>query len=252
MPENPEENFEFVELLSDRMRSKGISLKRLAETTGIAPTHIESMLRGDFENLPSAPYFHGYLLRVAKVLDFDGEEWWKKMKNGNAARKSGPADVLPRNRFIKKEAPKSLWIGGVALFIIVIYLAIALPRIIGKPSLTLSYPPQDQWVSTSTSITLAGIVSDADTLWLLGGNSSSSEEILIAQDGSWQKTVFLGRGLNTFRISAKKFLGRETTVTEQIFYSDGLPLTNASSTTTSTFPTIHFSPEIPATGTYYE
>ena len=66
--------------LRDRMKDKGISLKRLADLTGIAINHIENMLRGDFEHVPPTPYFRGYLIRLGEVLNFDGEAWWEKIK----------------------------------------------------------------------------------------------------------------------------------------------------------------------------
>src|SRR6202012_5234309 len=75
------DNTPFEQFFADKIKERGISLKKLSEATGIAPSHIESLLRGDFESMPSAPYFHGYLLHLGAALDFDGEEWWVKLKN---------------------------------------------------------------------------------------------------------------------------------------------------------------------------
>ena len=68
---NPEE-VSFEQFFAERIKAKGFSLKKLADVTGIAPVHIENLLRGDFGHIPSAPYFRGYLIRLGKVLDFDG------------------------------------------------------------------------------------------------------------------------------------------------------------------------------------
>lgn len=223
--------------LAAQMKNKGFSVKKLSEATGVAPAHIENMLRGDFEELPSAPYLRGYLVRIGKTLGFDGEEWWAKLKSGSVAHDSGPSDVLPRNRFVRKEAPKWLWLSIAAGVLIVAYLAFALPRILGRPSLAVIYPPASPFVATSTTFTFQGTAHNADGLSLSSGgagvggsagngaagatpsvSASASEEIPIAPDGTWQKTVLLQNGLNTFEFAAKKFLGGEADVVEQVIY----------------------------------
>jgi cytoskeletal protein RodZ len=227
----------FEEFLAARMKDRGFSIKKLSEATGIAPMHIENMLRGDFGGLPSAPYFRGYLLRIGKTLGFDGEEWWKKFRNGSAVSDSGPSDVLPKNRFVKKDAPKWLWLAVIVAVLLIIYLVIALPRILGTPSLTVVYPPESPFIASSTSITFQGTVRNASALYLSNGaGASSSEEIPIAPDGTWQKTVLLQNGLNAFELSAREFLGGETNATEQIIYEpvSGTPASSSTPSATST------------------
>ena len=207
----------FQELLASQMKDRGISIKKLSEATGIAPAHIEKMLRGDFDQLPSAPYVRGYLLRIGKTLGFDGEEWWKRLRGDEAVRNSGPSDALPQNRFMKKDAPKWLWFAIAAGILVALYLVIALPHILGKPSLTLTYPSANPYTLASTSITFAGVVRNADALYLSNGaGASSSEEVAVAPDGSWEKSALLGPGLNTFQFEAKKFLGAETDLTVEV------------------------------------
>lgn len=234
-----DEELTFQEFLAGRMKDRGVSVKKLSEATGIAPVHIENMLRGGFEALPSAPYFRGYLLRIGKVLGFDGEEWWKEIKNGAAVRNSGPSDSLPRNRFLKKSAPAWLWFAIAAFILIVIYLAVALPRVLGKPVLTIAYPSASPFVATSTTLTFRGTVRNADSLYLSStvvatSGATSSEEIPIAPDGTWQKTVLLQNGLNTFDISARKFLGSKASVMEQVLYEPSAMPTTTMPSATST------------------
>jgi cytoskeletal protein RodZ len=221
----------FEEFLGERMRDKGVSLRRLADLTGIAPSHLENMLHGNFEEMPSAPYFRGYVIRVGKVLDFDGEEWWTKLRKGDVARNSGPADALPRNRFIKKAISKPAWAAGALALIIIIYLAFELPHIFGKPTLDVAFPPENPYTTSSSTLTLTGIVQNADALYLSNGNASSEQEVSIGQGGTWQQTVLLQNGLNSFELVAKKFLGSESDLTEQILYE---PAAASSSTASST------------------
>jgi hypothetical protein len=85
---------------------------------------------------------------------------------------------------------------------------------------------------------------NADSITLNG------DPVTLAADGTWQKGVLLQNGLNTFQIVAKKFLGDESDVTEQVWYQGptGTPIpTNTTST-----PPIHIQTNTPATGTFFE
>lgn len=220
-------NLPFEQFFAEKIKERGVSLKKLAETTGIAPAHIESLLRGDYDNMPSAPYFHGYLLHLGAVLDFDGEEWWLKLKKEGIIKNSGELDTLPRNRFIKQAPPKYLW-WILAGAIVLIYLAFQASHIFGKPTIIVTIPDANPYVTTSSTITLSGTVAGASSLSLVGADGGL-EPIIVAANGSWHKSVLLGIGPNPFQISAKKFLGGETSVTEQIFYQP-----TGSATTTPT------------------
>lgn len=223
------EDITFEEFLAARMREKGLSAKRLSEMTGIAPAHLENLISGHFDVLPSAPYFRGYLIRLGKTLDFDGEAWWKRIQKGTPARRSGPSDALPSNRFMKRDAQKWIWVTGIIVLLVVLYLAFELSRIIGKPVLTVTTPPQTPYITASSTLTLAGVVQGADTLYLSNGGASSSEEIMVSPDGTWQKSVLLQGGPNAFRLTAKKFLGSETTVTEEVIYQAPTEATSTAS-----------------------
>jgi transcriptional regulator with XRE-family HTH domain len=233
----PPNDLPFEQFFAEKIKERGVSLKKLSEITGIAPSHIENLLRGDYENMPSAPYFHGYMLHLGAVLDFDGEEWWARLRKEGVVKNSGELDTMPRNRFIKQSPPKYLWWIGAGVLVL-IYLAFQAPHIFGKPTLTVISPDANPYVTTSSTFTLAGTVAGADSLYLVGANGGQ-EQIIIAADGSWQKGVLLGIGPNPFEILAKKFLGGQTTVTEQIFYQPAggtVPTSTASSTTTGSAP----------------
>lgn len=230
---NPEET-SFEQFFAERIKAKGLSLKKLSDLTGITPSHLENMLRGDFANIPSAPYFRGYLMRLGKVLDFDGEAWWNRLKRD--VKNSGELDILPKNRFIKSAPPKYLWAVGAGA-IILIYLIFQFTRIIGQPGLAITYPTQNPFTTASSTLTITGTSHDADSLSLNG------DEISPAADGSWQKGVLLQNGLNTFQVTAKKLLGGETDIIQQVWYQ-------APGITTSSAPTIPAETTPPASSSF--
>lgn len=233
----------FESFFRERVKERGLSIKKLSEITGIASNHLENMVRGNFEDMPSAPYFHGYLVRLAPLLSFDAEEWWDRIKKEGLIKNSGPADALPRNRFVKESHARMVGI-VIVIVIVIIYLAIQLPRIWGKPTLTLTMPSPNPFTTQSSTITLQGTVQDADSLYLTGLDGSNSEEITIAPDGSWQKNVLLQQGVNTFQVSAKKFLGGETDVVEQVIYTPTAP--TSAPTASSSNSNASASQQIPA------
>jgi len=234
------EHIGFGEFLAARLKEKGFTLKKLAEVTGITPVHLESMLREDFETLPSAPYLRGYLFRLGKTLEFSGDEWWTKIKNRDLVKNSGEADALPENRFIRKSPAKYVW-AGIGALIVIIYLGFQFPRIFGKPLLALTFPNQNPYAATANTLMFTGTVRNADSLTLNG------DAIIVNPDGTWQKGVLLDNGLNTFQITAKKFLGGETDITAQVVYQ--APVSSSSS---SSVPAIHFETSTPNPGPAFE
>jgi cytoskeletal protein RodZ len=234
------ETISFEQFFADRIKDKGISLKKLADVTGITPAHIESLLRGDFDSMPSAPYFRGYLMRLGEELNFDGEEWWRLLKKQGLVKNSGAQDTLPHNRFLRQSPPKYLWAIG-AVVLLAIYFAFQAPRIFGRPTLIVAFPDASPYTTTSSTLVLSGTVANTDALYL-----NDTQEIPVTAGGAWQETVLLGAGPNPFKITAKKFLGGETSVTEEILYEStdvtGVPVSSTSSssptsTSSNTSPT---------------
>jgi cytoskeletal protein RodZ len=227
----PPEEINFQTLFAAKLKDRGVSIKKLSEATGIAPAHLVALMHGRFDDLPAAPYLRGYLARLGKALDFDGEEWWEKIKKERLVSNSGPTDALPSNRFIRQSPAKFIW-GGVVAVLIIIYLAFQIPAVFAGPQLSVSFPTQTPYTTSSSTITLTGTVHGADSLSLDNGGGDT-ESVTIAPDGSWQKSVLLQDGPNTFQLVAKKLLGGSTQATEQIFY-DGGPVATSSGTSTPT------------------
>ena len=205
--------------LSERMRERGLASKRLSELTGISVKHLEALREGRFDQLPSPPYLRGYLMKLGQILEFDANEWWDGLKNARPAKNSAPTDELPKNRF-KKEPVKKYIIPGALAIVLIFYFGFRFSEILGKPSITISYPSENVTIVNQNSVSIIGRVTGGDTLKV------NSETISAGQNGYWEKTIPLQPGINTIEISAKKFLGRETKIIRQIIYE---PPKNSSS-----------------------
>jgi len=218
--ENDLENFDFAQLLRGRMKERGLNLKKLSEISAIAVKHLESLASGNFHNLPATPYFRGYILRLGQILDFDGESWWAKLKEEKSVENSAASDEPSKNRFVKAPSAKLLW-AAAAFLIIILFLDFGLTRISGKPVIKITNPPGNPATVNVNQIAIAGNLENGSELYLNG------EFVNLGKDGSWSKTLLLEPGTNSFELKAKKFLGGETKIVEQIIYEPAVSATSS-------------------------
>ncbi len=188
-----------------------MSLKKLAEISGIAPNHLQNLADGHFSKLPAVPYIRGYLTAIGEILEFDPEDWWREIKEGGFLIRSGATDELPKNRFAAKPIGTYLWAAVLGILLLG-YLGFRFSQIIGRPVLTIDHPDASLVATTEEILMLTGRLENGDQL------SINGEPVTTLADGTWLKRVSLQPGLNTFVISAKKLLGREVVVTRQIVY----------------------------------
>lgn len=197
--------------LSERMRERGLTAKRLSELTGVSAKHLEALREGRFDQLPPAPYLRGYLMKLGQVLDFETDDWWESIKRAQPIKNPRQTDEMPKNRF-KKESIKKYIIPSALAIILIFYFGFRFSKIFGQPIITISYPSENVTIVNQNSVSIMGRVTDADTLKV------NSETIPLGQNGDWQKIISLQPGMNTVEISATKFLGRETKIIRQIIY----------------------------------
>lgn len=200
------------DVLKEQIQIKGFSFERLREQTGIAERYLTAFLDGHKEKLPATPYVRGYLMKLASVLELNAQELWENYKPELLDKSSGPHDRLPVNRYAIKTVSKSWIAAGVVGVLILGYLAINASRFLGRPNIQILSPTLETTITTANTIELLGKVSPSDKL-LIGG-----EEIIVDEQGNFQKSYPLEPGLNVIEFSVKKFLGRETKITKQIIY----------------------------------
>lgn len=200
--------------LKDEMRSAGVNIAKLAELTGIAPQYIQALVENDYGQLPAAPYVRGYLMKIAEVLETDGNDLWKQYSYESQIKRSGISDTLPSNRFAIKGTNK-MGIGiAVAVLIALIYLIPILADFFGKPSLEVATPSSDSLVVSSSAYVIQGKVKNTEDRVFI-----NETEIPVKPDGSFELQGELQEGPNAFVITAKRFLGKSTTINRTVFFS---------------------------------
>lgn len=204
----------FQDFFNSKIRERGLTLKKLSELSGITLKYLEYLSAGNFEALPSAPYFRGYLEKLGRILDFDYTEWWQNIKKEEVVKISGTEDRLPKNRFALSSPGKFIW-PAIILLLVVFYFGARFSKIFGEPQVSVAYPTEAFTNVASQKIVVRGLLKDGDKLVING------EVVVPENDGTWEKNIFLEPGLNTILITAKKFLGRETKIIRQVLYKPG-------------------------------
>jgi len=201
------------EWLKAQAEQKRITIQNLVKLSGVPTTYVEALFSGDFGKLPAAPYVHGYLRAIAPIVDGDPDELWKLFKAEAAPRVSGADDVLPKNRFAIASSLNKRWLifWGIGALLI-IYLIFNGARLLGKPMLIMTEPLETSFETSLSSLEFRGVVHPDDAL-MVGGESVVADET-----GSFSARQNLAPGLNTIVIEARRFLGRQTDITYEIFY----------------------------------
>lgn len=205
---------DFGSFLNDKLRERGMNLKKLSELTGIAPNHLENLGEGNWSVMPPAPYVYGYLKKIGRVLDFDPEEWWTELKQSGLIKNPSFFDEPTPNRYhrLPKISARNVWLLATVIVFLFAYLGLRFSKILGDPILSVAYPDQNVVVVQTETIDIRGTMKNGDKLTLNG------EIMALSADGSWQKNVTLKPGLNTIEMTASKFMGREIKIVRQVFY----------------------------------
>jgi hypothetical protein len=193
--------YQYSVLLREKTAEKGLSLERLSEMANVPLPHLEMLVAGRFEYLPAAPYVHGYVRSLGKVLNYDANEWWMWFKRGKYLVVAGVMDELPANRFAKKTPSRAIVIAGGLFGIFMIFLLVRFSAIVGKPRLSIIYPVEDATVVKENKIIIRGIVERGDKL------SVNKEDVPMKEGEMWEKEIGLTPGINTIQVSASKLLG---------------------------------------------
>jgi hypothetical protein len=129
---------------------------------------------------------------------------------------SGGGDALPGNRFALASGMRRYLIiaGAIAAFLIL--YSIGRSGFLGQPHITIDMPPvgQDPYITTSSTVLLAGHADAGDTLLING------QPVPVDQTGAFSREYPLLPEINIIEFSAKRFLGREITITRQVYYEE--------------------------------
>lgn len=204
------------ELITEALELRNLSVEKLSELIDIPAYYLIALKNDDLDKLPSAPYIRGYLIKIAEILKIDINlilTAYKREISLRPLKTSGSSDKLPFNRFsFGHLVGKNIVIAGIILILISIYLIWRTSDFLGTPKIEIINPSADNFIINNNTIKLSGKVSAEDKLIVNG------EEILIEENGGFEKDFSLQSGINTFEFKVKRFLGKEIKIIRQVIY----------------------------------
>ena len=205
---NDNHSQDITEVLKETMKSKGIGANKLASLTDVPNRFIDALLKGQLDKLPAKPYIRGYLFKISSVLGIESDELWQAYRTSSETRSSGDQDRLPTNRFALKKTSSKHIVWGLAILAFILFAVFNFNRILGKPTLDINIPE----TTNQEVLEIEGLANPEDRLTLNG-------ELIYTDDtGLFTKQVQLEPGLNTLEFKIQRYLGKETTIIEQVFY----------------------------------
>ncbi|MDD5098985.1 MAG: helix-turn-helix domain-containing protein [Candidatus Colwellbacteria bacterium] len=203
------------EILAESAGDRGFSIEKISEATNVPKRYVTALFENDIKNMPAAPYVRGYISKIAAFLGIEQrllEDAYKRLD----LRVAGKEDSLPKNRFaIAKSRKTFIWL-VVIITIIALFSIIRLNSLLGIPEFEVNLPAKiddrDYLETRSQMIAIEGKIAPKDSI------SINREPIPADKDGFFSKEVILEKGLNTFEITVKRLLGKETTIIRKVFY----------------------------------
>ncbi len=225
------------EYLKSRRESRGISLALVERDLRIGRDYLESLERGEFDNLPADVYARGILKNYAEFLGINYEKtilprylrergihtsvYGEKKKHVDITKKmlKAPSIIL---------TPKTLVILGVVLFVLGLgfYLWYQFSAFASAPELTVSSPSEGARFSTNI-INITGKTNPGIDLLING------QEIDLAEDGSFKTRLTLQEGVNSVEFLAKNKVGKQTVIQRNVMVT--LPKVATKSKTNKSF-----------------
>jgi lambda repressor-like predicted transcriptional regulator len=214
MKDNPSNNFSVV--LAEAMRAKGLNTSKLSRETGISERFIRFMLEDKTNQLPAAPYLHGYIMKIAEKLELNGEEVWNMyFKDDEGVKSSGISDHLPKNRFAVSKINKKIFIFALVIIAVVAYFIIQ--TVIGfdiSRKLSLEGFNENIVVSQEKNYTIKGNIDPSFQLMI--------NDILveIEENGDFEKTIELKPDFNDIVFKVEGPFNKKEKLVKQIYYKE--------------------------------
>lgn len=220
MPLNLEPHRDLKSLLTEALELKNVNHEKLSQLTGISERYIWAIQNVELDKLPSSPYVRGYIKKISEILHLNHDEIWEMYKKELEKKTSGKYDTLPENRFAIRHLSRKQIFGITIVIILAVYLIFNAGRLLGRPNLQITFPESDIYTTAENHIIIIGTLPQRDKLTI------NDEEIFISSDNNFFKDYPLVPGLNILELKARRFLGREVTVTKQILYQPSTEINN--------------------------
>jgi hypothetical protein len=204
------------DIILDQCEAKEIRMEELVKKSGIPEQYLDAIINDVRTRLPAFPYIRVHLNRIAVLLGLPPERLLAQYRKEFSEKQSGGADALPGNRFALPSGFKRYVSAAVVVVVVLMIIAISRSGFFGIPHLTISMPPagSDPFITNSSTIILSGRVDEGDKLLING------QDVATGKDGVFSSQYPLTSEINVIEFTTKRFLGRELSITRQVYYDE--------------------------------
>jgi cytoskeletal protein RodZ len=193
--------------LRDARTEKGLTLEEVSKATKIRVAFLEALEKGDYKNLPSSAYAHGFVKNYAEFLGLPQKETVALFKREFDEREY--LGVLPKNFTDQDDITLSGFkfrqtsLIVVLIFIVLVgYLGFQYRYAFFNPPLDITSPKEGQTVSQD--VTVIG-KTDLNAIAVVNDNPTT-----VDQDGNFSKSVTLFPGKATIIVRVQNRFGKQT------------------------------------------
>ncbi len=196
-------------------KRKRITLGKVEQITHIRIKYLEALEKDDLNAFPSRIYALGYARRYGEFLGFET----KKIDDDFRDEFGSASTFTPKGHQRKTFLPRLLLtprlIIGIVIFLVVAgiigYIGISISRLSQPPNIEITSPSEE--AVAIPLVKIEGKTSDTAVVEING------QLVSVDNNGQFSQQVELVSGVNTFEISAKNRLGRESRETLKILYN---------------------------------
>ena len=200
------------QILQEARLEKNLSIRDVFLKTNIKESYLQAIEEDRFDKLPAGVYGRNFISRYAKFLKLDSKKMvlmWQEQAQIENKEDPFSRKVIARKNFII--FPKLLrnFLVLIAVAICFLYLIFYFKKVTSPPKLEIIYPPSNL-SSNQAVITITGETENEAEI------SINGELVLNNNNGFFEQTVNLKKGLNNITVKAKKKYSQEEIITRQI------------------------------------
>ena len=195
------------EQLKNARVAKGLTVYRVSNNYCIPKTFLEAVEANNFETLPNTVYTKGMLKKYLRILELPTEANIAKWEEGHAHWEALTHETVTEKDIQKEKRPYSRWAITPSLLqkgfavsvslLLLVYIGFKVEAAIAPTELSI-LSPQDQMTTSESSVTVAGMTEPEVVVYI------NRFPVTVEEDGSFQETITLQKGLNILEIEATK------------------------------------------------
>lgn len=198
------------QILKKARQNAHLDLKQLSELIKIPVKYLKLLEEGHYEKLPGRAYVLGFLTKYAKTFNLNKDEVIAQYKKERPEQtREEPLPLLRYPKFLITPKIITYFLIILAIIFALFYFWRQINFLTETPTLALQ-EPQQELVETPI-ITIKGLTNTKNKLTI------NDEEVYVNEIGEFQKEVMLQSGLNIFLITAINGLGKEKTITKNLW-----------------------------------